>query len=84
MNTLREINKSQDVKNQLDFDLKKEMEMLQKYRDGIILCGSEKDFITQELLTDLAEDEEDHVKDIEKQISKIEKMGIDNYYSKKA
>jgi len=80
MNTPRTINQTPDIKDQLTYNLKKENEMVLKYREGIKICDDASDYDTQELLLDLLEDETEHVDELEKELNRLKQMGEDNYY----
>ena len=60
-------------------DLKVEERAIPMLKEAIVYCESVRDFVTRDLLSDILEEEEEHVDFIEEQKSMIEKMGIQNY-----
>jgi bacterioferritin len=68
-----------NVKEQLESDLKLELNAIELLRPGIELCGGESDFTTRELLEKILEEEEHHVDWLESQLHQIEEMGYENY-----
>ena len=55
------------------------MEAIPVLRTAIVECEGQRDFVTRDLLTDILDDEEEHVDWIEAQLGLIEKMGLENY-----
>lgn len=69
-----------DVPSMLKNDLILEMEVVAALKASIKLCESEGDYQSREMLLKLLEDtEEDHVYWLEKQLSLIDKIGLNNY-----
>ena len=60
-------------------DLKVEERAIPMLKDAIVHCESVRDFVSRDLLSDILEEEEEHVDFIEEQQSMIEQMGIQNY-----
>ena len=60
-------------------DMALELDQLQQLRDAIALCESKADYVSRDLLTDILNDEENHVDWLETQQSLIENTGIENY-----
>jgi bacterioferritin len=60
-------------------DLKLEERAIPMLRDAIVHCESVRDFVTRDLLSEILEEEEEHVDFIEEQQSLITQMGIQNY-----
>ena len=60
-------------------DLKVEERAIPMLKEAIVHCESVRDFVTRDLLSEILEEEEEHVDFIEEQQSMIEKMGIQNY-----
>ena len=60
-------------------DLKVEERAIPMLKEAIVHCESVRDFVTRDLLSEILEEEEDHVDFIEEQKSMIDKMGIQNY-----
>jgi bacterioferritin len=60
-------------------DLKVEERAIPMLRDAIVHCESVRDFVSRDLLSEILEEEEEHVDFIEEQQSMISQMGIQNY-----
>ncbi|HLZ67362.1 MAG TPA: bacterioferritin [Aliidongia sp.] len=60
-------------------DLKVEERAIPMLKEAIVYCESVRDFVSRDLLSDILEEEEDHVDFIEEQQSMISQMGIQNY-----
>jgi bacterioferritin len=60
-------------------DLKVEERAIPMLKEAIVHCEGVRDFVTRDLLSEILEEEEDHVDFIEEQQSMIDKMGIQNY-----
>lgn len=60
-------------------DLKVEERAIPMLKEAIVHCESVRDFVTRDLLSEILEEEEEHVDFIEEQKSMIEQMGIQNY-----
>jgi len=60
-------------------DLKVEERAIPMLKEAIVHCESVRDFVTRDLLSEILEEEEEHVDFIEEQQSMIEQMGIQNY-----
>ena len=69
----------EDVREVLEFDLRREMAAHPMYQAAIAHCESVKDFVTRELLVHIQKSEEEHIDFIEEQLGLIEKMGLPNY-----
>jgi bacterioferritin len=63
----------------LEADLKLEEHALPPLRDGIAYCETVRDFVTRDLLTDILDNEEEHIDFLETQNGLIAKIGIENY-----
>jgi len=59
----------------LDFEL----EQITQLRKAIEFCEQEEDYVSREILTEILEDEEEHVDWIEAQQFLIDNTGIENY-----
>jgi bacterioferritin len=60
-------------------DLKVEERAIPMLKEAIVHCESVRDFVSRDLLSDILEEEEEHVDFIEEQQSLISQMGIQNY-----
>ena len=63
----------------LSCDLKVEERAIPMLKEAIVHCESVRDFVSRDLLSDILEEEEEHVDFIEEQQSMISQMGIQNY-----
>lgn len=78
---LGKIKVGETVPEQLNADLKLEMESVALLRDGINLCVKVGDFTTRHKLEDLVKSQEEHIDWIETQKETIEQIGLENYLS---
>ncbi len=69
----------EDVKEMLECDLALEEAAIPELREAIALCEAETDFVSRDLLTDILENEEEHLDYLETQLELVSKMGIENY-----
>ena len=69
----------ESIEEILSCDLKVEERAIPMLKDAIVHCESVRDFVTRDLLSEILEEEEEHVDFIEEQQSMIDKMGIQNY-----
>ncbi len=69
----------ENVEEVLKADLELENEAIPLLKEAIAHCESVRDFISRDLLTDILDNEEDHVDTLEKQFDMIANMGIQNY-----
>jgi len=69
----------EDTSEILKCDLALENEGIPDLRAAIALCESRADYVTRELLSEILEDEEEHVDFLETQIDLVEKVGLGNY-----
>ena len=67
------------VKETLECDLKIELEGVKGYKEAIKYCREIGDFVTEDLLKKILQDEEGHVDYLETQLEAINQMGIENY-----
>lgn len=67
------------VEEVLKADLALEEEALPPLREGIVYCESVRDFVTRDLLSEILENEEEHVDTLERQFDMIRQMGLENY-----
>ena len=76
------INIGQNVKEQLDSDLKLELGAVKMYNASIQIAREEGDNASRELFEKLLKDEESHVDWIEAQIFQIKEIGYERYLSR--
>lgn len=69
----------EDTKEILTCDLALENEAIPDLRKAIALCENKSDYVTRDMLSDILEDEEEHVDFLETQLALIEKVGLENY-----
>ena len=65
----------QTVREQLQADLKIELEVVERLRPGIALCRSKGDMTTANLFEEILADEEHHIDYIETNLDLIDKLG---------
>ncbi|GBU10022.1 bacterioferritin [Gammaproteobacteria bacterium] len=74
------INCGADVKSMLENDLQAEYDVAAMLKKAIVICESEHDFVSRDLLLKLLDDtESDHAHWLEQQLNLINLMGIQNY-----
>ena len=73
------INIGQNVKQQLENDLKLELTAVKRLNDGIKACVAAADNGSRELLEKILVDEEHHIDWLEGQLHAIEEMTYENY-----
>ena len=69
----------ENVEEVLKADLALENEAIPLLRDGISHCETVRDYVSRDLLTEILDNEEEHVDMLEKQFDMIEQMGLQNY-----
>ena len=69
----------QNVPEMLSADLSVEMLNQSCLKEAIVLCESERDFITRDIFDKILDDTEEHIDWIETQQGHIEKTGLENY-----
>ena len=67
------------VEEVLRADLELELEALTQLREAIQHCESVRDYVSRDLLTEILENEEEHVDTLEQQFDMIKAMGLQNY-----
>ena len=67
------------VEEILRSDLDLELEALTQLRGAIQHCESVRDYASRDLLSEILENEEEHVDALEQQFEMIEAMGLQNY-----
>jgi bacterioferritin len=78
---LMKLTVGRNVKEQLDSDLKLEIDAVGMYNRSIRLARDEGDNASRELFERLLKDEEEHVDWLEAQIHQIQEMGYERYLS---
>ncbi len=73
---LKEIKIGTDVEKQLTHDLAAEMGAVKAYNDAIILAGEARDFVTQDMLQEILNDEDHHIDEIEELKDQISHMTL--------
>ena len=66
----------------LECDLKLENQGIPLLREAIAYCTDVKDFVSRDLLSQILDNEEEHVDWLETQLTLIKKVGIENYHAK--
>ena len=69
----------ENVVEVLEADLKLEQKAVPDLRAAIVYCESVHDFVTRDLMSEILENEEDHIDFIETQLGLVGKMGLENY-----
>jgi bacterioferritin len=70
-----------NVKDQLESDLKLELEGVALYNKGVEIARSEGDNASRELFERILKEEEEHVDWLEAQLHQIKEMGYERYLS---
>jgi len=81
MTELMRLNIGQNVKDQLQADLKLELNAVAMYNRGIEVARQEGDNASRELFERLLKDEEAHVDWLEAQLHQIKEIGYERYLS---
>ncbi len=68
-----------DVKEQLEFDLKLEVNASQTYNEAAEICRTEKDAATREIVEQIVRESEESIDWLEVQLNLIEAVGMKNY-----
>ena len=79
---LKPIHIGDGVEKQLFNDCKSEEETILAYNQGIHLCAELQDHGTRELLSEILQDEERHLDEMESQIEQIKQMSIQHFLAK--
>ena len=78
---LMQLNVGQNVKEQLESDLKLELNAVAMYNASIQIARDEGDNASRELFERLLKDEESHVDWLEAQLHQIQEIGYERYLS---
>jgi bacterioferritin len=70
-----------NVRDQLESDLKLEVDAVSMYNRAVKVCRDEGDNASRELFERLLKDEEEHVDWLEAQLHQIKEMGYERYLS---
>jgi bacterioferritin len=81
MTELMHLNVGQTVREQLESDLKLELNAVGMYNRFVTLASNEGDDVSRELFARLLKDEEDHVDWLEAQVHQINEIGYERYLS---
>jgi bacterioferritin len=76
-----ELSVGQNVKSQLEADLKLEVNAVAMYNKAIQISREQGDDQSRELFSKLLKDEEEHVDWLEAQMHQIKEMGYERYLS---
>lgn len=76
---LMSLNVGQNVKGQLENDLKLEIGAVGMYNEAIKVCRDEGDNASRDLFEKLLKDEEQHVDWLEEQLHQINELGYERY-----
>jgi len=81
MNEAMKLNIGQNVREQLEGDLKLEIEAVGMYNNSVRIARDEGDNASRELFERLLKDEEEHVDWLEAQLHQINEIGYERYLS---
>jgi bacterioferritin len=81
MTELMQIKVGQNVKDQLESDLKLELAAVVQYNRAVALASDAGDNASRELFERLLKDEEEHVDWLEAQLHQIKEIGYERYLS---
>jgi bacterioferritin len=76
---LRRLRIGENVQELLQGDLELEIASRTDLLEAIAACERVRDFASREILTEILEQEEEHINWIETQLGLIEKVGLENY-----
>jgi bacterioferritin len=81
MTELMQLNVGQNVRDQLESDLKLELAAVVQYNRAVALARDANDNASRELFERLLKDEEEHVDWLEAQLHQIKEIGYERYLS---
>ena len=81
--SLNAVTIAEDIRQIHINDLALELDAIQKYNADIQLCLQVGDSGTRGIIESILQDEEDHARDLEAQLSQIGQMTVENYLSAK-
>lgn len=76
---LHRLRVGENVKEILECDLQLEEAAIPELRAAIAVCEAETDYVSRDLLSDILENEEEHLDYLETQLDLLAKMGEENY-----
>lgn len=79
LNDMPRLNVGEDPKQQIQNDLKLEIDAVADYNKAIALCRQHGDHASADMLQPILADEEGHVDFLESQLGIIKDVGIENY-----
>jgi bacterioferritin len=75
------VDMSTDIKQQINYNISKEIEAKQMYTKSIQICIQLGDLATMNILNSILKEEDTHQIELEAELNNIEKMGLENYYA---
>ncbi|MBS1859085.1 MAG: bacterioferritin [Acidobacteria bacterium] len=81
MNEALQLNIGKNVREQLESDLKLEIDAVKMYNRAVQVCRDEGDNASRELFERLLKDEEEHVDWLEAQVHQVKEIGYERYLS---
>jgi len=72
------------VQEQIEIDLKDELDAIRQYNDAVSVCAEAKDVGSKSLFESMIQDEERHADLLEAQLHAIKEMGVANYLSQQS
>lgn len=81
LNDLPRLTIGKDVKQQLENDLALEKSAVADYNDAVAISRKAGDNASADLLTEILQEEEEHVDFLESQLGLIQELGLQNYLS---
>lgn len=81
MTELMKLTVGRNVKEQIESDLKLEIDAVAMYNNAVQICREEGDNASRELFERLLKDEEEHVDWLEAQMHQIHELGYERYLS---
>lgn len=82
MTELMQLKIGQNVKTQLENDLRLEVSAVEQYNRAVMIAREEGDNASRELFERLLKDEEEHVDWLESQVHMINEIGYERYLSR--
>lgn len=79
LQALGKLNIGETVLEQLESDMRLELEAIDKMRNAIVVCYDAKDHTSKDLIEKILREEEEHVDWLEAQLGIIKDIGLQNY-----